>query len=442
LLLLLCGAVVLTACVQAYITYRTSLEEINDIFDYQMQQMAQSLRPGLPVGGYHNNGPKDESEDGFAFIIQVSIKGGQTIFLSTPTMELPKDAAPGFSTYEDKDVVYEMFTLASGKQLIQVAQDREARRNVARTMAIRTGTPVLVMVPFLIFLVWWVVSASLSPVERVRKQVASRDANELNPIDEKGLPVEIFPLVYELNLLFQRVRNAFDAQQNFIADAAHELRSPLSALKLQVEGLRRSTDESTREVAVNRLAQGIERAARLVEQLLILARQQAAPNTPGTHVPVPLGPLVKSLVAHLWESANARQIDMGVTEAADGVVSGHHDALNILIRNLLDNAIKYTPVGGTVNVAVRSLKGNIHLIVEDSGPGIPEDVRDRVFDRFFRVAGTQGEGSGLGLSIVRTIADMHAAQLTITQSQALGGIQVEIVFPAASLPTANSLLAP
>lgn len=428
LLLLLCGAVVVTACVQAYITYRTSLEEINDIFDYQMQQIAQSLRPGLPVGGYHSNGPKDENEDGFAFIIQVSIKGGQTIFISMPTMELPKDAAPGFSTYENNDVVYEVFTLASGKQLIQVAQDREARRNVARTMALRTGTPVLVMVPFLIFLVWWVVNASLSPVERVRKQVAARDADELKAIDEKGLPVEIFPLVHELNLLFQRVRNAFDAQKNFIADAAHELRSPLAALKLQVEGLRRSGDQASREVAANRLAHGIERASRLVEQLLVLARQQAAPNSVRTHTPVPLGSLVQSIVGELWEEANAHQIDIGVTEAAEDLVIGNLDALGILLRNLLDNAIKYTPEGGTINVAVQALAGHTRLTIEDSGPGIPEDARDRVFDRFYRVSGTPGGGSGLGLSIVRTIADMHEAQLTLTQSATLGGAKIEIVF--------------
>lgn len=428
LLLLLCGAVVLTACVQAYITYRTSLEEINEIFDYQMQQMAQSLRPGLPVGGYHSNGPKDENEDGYAFIIQVSIKGGQTIFLSTPSMELPKDLAPGFSSFEDNDRVFAVYTLASGKQLIQVAQDQDARRNVARTMAIRTGTPVLVMVPFLIFLVWWVVSASLSPVERVRSQVASRDANALSAINEKGLPVEIFPLVHELNLLFQRVRNAFDAQKNFIADAAHELRSPLAALKLQVEGLRRSTDVSTRDIAVNRLAHGIERASRLVEQLLVLARQQATPNHPDTHARVLLVPLVQSIVGELWEAANARQIDMGVTEADESTVLGNADALNILLRNLLDNAIKYTPMGGTVNVAVRSLQGQVHLTIEDSGPGIPEGVCDRVFDRFFRVAGTQGEGSGLGLSIVRTIAELHSAQLTITRSEALGGVKAALMF--------------
>ena len=431
LLLLLCGAVVLTACVQAFITYRTSLEEINDIFDYQMQQMAQSLRPGLPIGGYHSNGPKDDNEEAFAFIVQVSIKGGQTIFLSTRSMELPRDAEPGFSRFENDGTVYEMYTLASGKQLIQVAQDSEARRNVARTMALRTGTPVAVMVPCLIFLVWWVVSASLSPLERVRTQVASRHADELDEVNEQGLPAEIFPLVHELNLLFQRVRSAFDAQKNFIGDAAHELRSPLAALKLQVEGLRRSTDEATREVAVNRLANGIDRASRLVEQLLVLARQQATPASLNTKTDVHLGPLVQSIVGDLWEGARARHIDIGVTEAADGGVKGHQDALNILVRNLLDNAIKYTPLGGTVNVAVHVVQGKTQLTIEDSGPGIPAEVQDRVFDRFFRVAGAQGGGSGLGLSIVRTIADMHAAGLTIERSTVLGGVKVTLEFPPA-----------
>lgn len=431
LLLLLFAAVLLTACVQAFIAYRTSLDETNEIFDYQMEQMALSLRPGLPVGGLPSNGFREDEGESFEFIVQVSTRDGQKIFQSTPSTELPRVAASGRSTFDARGTTYKLFSLLSGDQLIQVAQDREARRNLARTLALRTVSPIFVMMALLLLMVWWVVSASLAPVERVRRQVASRQADELKQVSEDGLPAEIFPLVHELNLLFDRVRQAFEAQKNFIADAAHEMRSPLAALKLQVDGLRRATDESSRELAMHRITAGIDRATRLVEQLLMLARQQAAPTDMGMKRPVHLSKMLQSIVGDLWESANARQIDMGVIEADDSVIFGHQDALNILVRNLLDNAIKYTPVGGTVNAAVRLVDDHTELSIEDSGPGIPPADRERVFDRFYRVAGAPGNGSGLGLAIVKTIADMHSAALSMGQSSSLGGLQVKVVFPRA-----------
>ncbi len=431
LLLLLFGAVLLTACVQAFIAYRTSLDETNEIFDYQMEQMALSLRPGLPVGGFPSNGFREEQDESFELIVQVSTREGKMIFQSTPSTELPKVTTSGRSTFNARGTTYKLFSLLSGDQLIQVAQDRAARRNLARKLALRTVSPIFVMVPLLLFLVWWVVSASLAPVERVRRQVASRQADELKEVSEDGLPAEIFPLVHELNLLFHRVRHAFEAQKNFIADAAHELRSPLAALKLQVDGLRRATDDPTRQVAVHRLTAGIDRATRLVEQLLMLARQQATSTDMDLKKPVHLALMMKNIVGDVWESANTRQIDVGLMEADDCVIYGHQDALNILIRNLLDNAIKYTPVGGTVNAAVRFVDGHIELSIEDSGPGIPLEDRERVFDRFYRVAAAQSGGSGLGLAIVKTIAEMHSAALSVGQSSTMGGLHVTVVFPLA-----------
>jgi two-component system OmpR family sensor kinase len=431
LLLLLFGAVLLTACVQAFIAYRTSLDETNEIFDYQMEQMALSLRPGLPVGGFPSNGFREEQDESFELIVQVSTREGKMIFQSTPSTELPKVTTSGRSTFNARGTTYKLFSLLSGDQLIQVAQDRAARRNLARKLALRTVSPIFVMVPLLLFLVWWVVSASLAPVERVRRQVASRQADELKEVSEDGLPAEIFPLVHELNLLFHRVRHAFEAQKNFIADAAHELRSPLAALKLQVDGLRRATDDPTRQVAVHRLTAGIDRATRLVEQLLMLARQQATSTDMDLKKPVHLALMMKNIVGDVWESANTRQIDVGLMEADDCVIYGHQDALNILVRNLLDNAIKYTPVGGTVNAAVRFVDGHIELSIEDSGPGIPLEDRERVFDRFYRVAAAPSGGSGLGLAIVKTIADMHSAALSVGQSSTMGGLHVTVVFPLA-----------
>lgn len=203
LLLLLFGAVVLTTCVQAYVAYRTSLDETNEIFDYQMEQMALSLRAGLPTGGLPSNGFRDDRGETFEFIVQVSTTDGKNIFQSIPGSTLPKNAKPGLSTFDARGTTYKLFTLLSGDQLIQVAQDRAARRNLARKLALKAVSPIFVMVPLLIFFVWVVVSASLAPVERVRVQVALRQADELREVSEDGLPEEIFPLVHELNLLLE-----------------------------------------------------------------------------------------------------------------------------------------------------------------------------------------------------------------------------------------------
>lgn len=429
LLLLLFGAVVVTASVQAYVAYRTSLDETNEIFDYQMEQMALSLRSGLPVIALPSKGFRDYKDESFEFIVQVSAADGQYIFQSTPGSSLPKDARPGLSTFDARGTTYKLFSLFQRDQLIQVAQDRAARRDLARKLALKTVIPIFIMVPLLLLLAWLVVNASLAPVDQVRRQVASRQADELSELSEDGLPDEIFPLVHELNLLFHRVRKAFLAQKNFIADAAHELRSPLSALKLQMEGLRRASDEATREVAIQRLSSGIDRSARLVEQLLMLARHQAAIGELQLTTPVQLKQLVQTVLGESWESATTKGIDIGITETDECWVMAHMDALKILVRNLLDNAIKYSPSGGTVNVAIRMVGNSALLSIEDDGAGIPSGERERVFDRFYRVAGAVEAGSGLGLAIVKAIADMHAATIFMATSKALGGLRVEVNFP-------------
>jgi two-component system OmpR family sensor kinase len=174
---------------------------------------------------------------------------------------------------------------------------------------------------------------------------------------------------------------------------------------------------------------GIDRATRLVEQLLMLAHQQASVASGAKAVPVSLVGLAGLAVADVAPAATARHIDVGLAHADEGRIMGHPEALRILVRNLLDNAIKYSPGGGTVDVEIRREADALVLSVQDSGPGIPEEDRERVLDRFYRVAGTQTSGSGLGLAIVKSIADLHGAQLTLDRSSRLGGLRVELRFP-------------
>jgi two-component system OmpR family sensor kinase len=275
------------------------------------------------------------------------------------------------------------------------------------------------------------VSGSLEPVERVRSQVASRQADDLSPVLENGLPDEVQPLVRELNLLFGRVRTAFDAQQSFVADAAHELRTPLAALRLQAQSLERADNPEARKVAVARLTTGIDRATRLVEQLLVLARQEANAAGGVASQPVEVAELARRTVAEMAAVAQAKGVDLGLQQADAASVDGQADALHILLRNLVDNAIKYTPGGGTVDIAVRTEPGAVKVSVEDSGPGIPPEERERVFDRFYRIAGSEAQGSGLGLAIIKSIAERHGAKLELGQSDRLGGLAATVTFPLA-----------
>lgn len=431
LLWLLLAVIVVTALVQAIVAYRTARAEADEIFDYHMQQTALSLRSGLPrqaAAGHDDDEAHDESYD---FVVQVWTQDGLRVFQSARAA-IPRRETMGFSDVPARGTTYRVFTMRSGAQVIQVAQDMAARREMAGTLALRTAAPIAVMAPLSMLLVWWVISSSLAPVQRVRRQVSERQADDLNEVSEAGLPDEVRPLVHELNLLFARVRQAFDAQKSFVADAAHELRSPLAALKLQVQGLQRASDDGTRELAVARLHAGIDRATRLVEQLLVLARHQASAAGGQRPHPVALSELVKQAVADIAGAAQSRRIDIGVSRADEGAFPGHPDAARILVRNLLDNAVKYTPEGGTVDVEVQRSGDAWLLEVQDSGPGIDELDRERVLDRFYRVAGSQATGSGLGLAIVKSIADLHGAVLTLDRSARLGGLCVSVRFPAGS----------
>ena len=425
LLWFLLAAISITAVAQALVAYRTARSEADEIFDYHMQQMAIALRSGLPLGTPAATATELHDDENFDFIVQVWGSGGLRVFQSARAA-LPQQAGLGFSNVAAHGTTYRVFSLLSGAQTIEVAQDMAARREMAGTLALRTVGPIAVMAPLLMVIVWWVVSASLAPVARVRRQVAQRQADDLTEVSEVGLPEEIRPLVHELNLLFGRVRQAFDAQQSFVADAAHELRSPLAALKLQALGLQRAPDDAAREVAVGRLTAGIDRATRLVEQLLILARQQASMAAGSKVADIELADLVRMSIADSVPAAQARHIDIGLAHADGGRISGHPEALRILVRNLLDNAIKYTPGGGKVDVEVRREADALIVIVEDSGAGIPPADIERVFDRFYRVAGTQSTGSGLGLAIVKAIAELHGAQLRLDSSPHLGGLRVQV----------------
>jgi two-component system OmpR family sensor kinase len=430
LLWYLLAAITIAAVAQASIAYRTALQDADQIFDYHMQQMALSLRSRVPLTSSEASASVDTPLSGNDdLVVQVWSPDGVQVFRSASHARLPQRAVLGFSNVSANGTTYRIFSIQTDNQTVQVAQDLAVRRSMASNLALRTLGPIAVMMPILMLVVWWVVSGSLDPVARVRRQVAARQADDLSPVSEAGLPDEVRPLVQELNLLFGRVRTAFDAQQNFVADAAHELRTPLAALKLQVQSLERSDNPDARRVAVGRLTAGIERATRLVEQLLVLARQEASAAGGTSLQAVDMAVVSRRAVADLIGVAQAKNIDLGLQRADAGEVQGQPESLNILMRNLVDNAIKYTPGGGTVDVSVTAEAGAVTVSVEDSGPGIPPEERERVFDRFYRVAGSEVSGSGLGLAIIKSIAERHGARLVLGESARLGGLEAKVTFP-------------
>jgi two-component system OmpR family sensor kinase len=422
LLGLVLAAIALASLLQASTTYRTALQQADAMFDYHLQELARSVHGGVPVSPGAGSSPYD-------FQVQIWAPDGAQIFRSSGAT-LPSQAVLGFSDLSIDGARYRVYSLQTPEHTIQVAQDLDARQARARRLALRAALPVALLGPLLMMAVGWLISRSLAPVERMRRQVATRPADDLSPLPAAGLPEEVLPLVDELNLLFGRVRVSLAAHQQFIADAAHELRSPLTALKLQAQALRRAPDEASRQAAVARLNDGIERTIQLVSQLLALAREEGERAPEAQWQRIELRDLARQAVADVLPQAQAKRIDIGLVTPDPVWVRGQPEPLHILLRNLLDNAVKYSPEGGQVDVSI-SDGAQPRLTVEDSGPGIPEAEHERVFDRFYRVAGSEGAGSGLGLAIVQTIAKRHGANVQLSHSSRLGGLQAVVVFPTA-----------
>ncbi|CAN5668321.1 ATP-binding protein [soil metagenome] len=413
------------------ITYRSVLESTQELFDYQLRQMALTLREQGSIGGQQAQTLTDEGLD---FVVQIWTVDGRSVFTTRRHDVLPTRAVIGFA-----DVVipggptWRTYSVVTRDFVIQVAQPIQIRKRLAAAAAFQSVVPLLLLTPILGLAVWWLIALAVAPMRRVAAEVRSRDAGALSPVSDQGLPEEVTPLVQSLNALLGRVSASFDAQRAFVADAAHELRSPLTALKLQIELLRRAPDDVTRVEAVSALGEGVDRASRLVDQLLALARSESTSGPHGLQnaAPLALSELVRQALADTVPYAVSRGTQLSL-EGDDSIrIPGDRASLAILVRNLVDNAVRYSPPGSTVRVGVArdEAEGGASLIVDDAGPGIPPAERSRVLDRFYRREETAGEGNGtgLGLAIVKNIADRHGATLTLGESPA-GGLRVVVRF--------------
>ena len=423
LLAWLLGAVALIGAAGAWVSYRNALAEANAFFDEHLRQTALLLRdqaygfaatPGLP----------QEIPD-YDFVVQVWTLDGVRVYLSRPHTVLPGLTTLGLSTAATPNGRWRVFGVEARGRVIQVAQPMNIREQRAAKFALRTIAPFAFLLPALALLILWIVGRAVRPVRQFADVLRSRERGALEPLDGTGLPDEVRPVATALNELLARLKDSVERERSFIADAAHELRTPLTALDLQVQSLRASTAGSKHDEAVRQLEAGVARAARLVEQLLALAREERDGSR--EHEPVALHDVAREVLEEMLPLADRRGIDLGM-ERADAVsVAGDREALRVLVRNLLDNAIRYSPEGGRVDVSVERqdlASPRAVLVVSDCGPGIPIPERERVFDRFYRVPGTASPGSGIGLALVRSIAAHHHADIRLDEGQGGQGLRV------------------
>jgi len=317
---------------------------------------------------------------------------------------------------------------ASGLWLLLAERD-DLRYKIADRVVIAVLTPIVLGLPVLALIIWWVVSRGLRPISRLATELESREAGGLKAIELQGVPRELEVLANSANELLRRLEASFQREKRFAADAAHELRTPIAAIRVHLQNLVDELDEPGH--SLQQLAEGVERLSHLVEQTLVLNR--VAPDQyMANFVPLDLYGIAQQVIADRYPQVEARQQEIQLEGAATGI-RGDRFGLEMLVLNLVSNAIKYTPVSGKIEVGVYRLADRVHLYVMDSGSGIPESEYQRVFERFYRVGGDRHNsgvtGCGLGLSIVQRIVALHGAEIELGPSRFGSGLKVTVIFP-------------
>jgi len=350
----------------------------------------------------------------------------------------------GFSTVQrDDGSTWRVFATRGAADDVQVyvAEQDDSRSAILQAVLRSVLLPPLFALPLLALLIWWAVRRELKPLSHLSRQLKDRDgrqAQALAPLPLNQLPMEIHPVVEALNGLFQRLDQMLSAEQRFTADAAHELRTPIAAIRAQAQVAQGAgSDHAQRERALQATLAGCDRASRLVDQLLTLARLEANPGgsaAADAGRPVDLRAVAQRTAAELAPAALARQQDLALDAASAALVPGPELLIGVLLRNLLDNALRYSPTGAQITMQIDSEAGHTVLSVEDSGAGLNEPELARLGERFYRVAGQAQPGSGLGWSIVRRIAQATGAQLQLGRSERLGGLAVTVRWPTPLKP--------
>jgi signal transduction histidine kinase len=435
------GALVLGASLLVGTSYLTLAHEMEEVFEDNLKQVA------LAVANHHGTYgmartpslaeqlPRVYEEYGkFEFVTAAWTRNGTLLHRSDPAVNLPFLSRSGLSVVSVGQERWHLYTIVLKDGIVQAAQRDSERQALARETGAVLIAPALLLLAVLAVMLTLALRRGLAPLALAADQVTARSVEALHPITLSAHPSELHLLIGAINDLMSRLGGALSLQRFFLADAAHELRTPITALRLQLQLLERAGDDVQRQAAMDHLRAGIERAQHLVEQLLQLSR--LAPETPALHrEPVDLAKLVRAAVCRFSARADQRKIDLGAVTDGSPVTEADAQQLTILLNNLVDNALRHTPAGGRIDVAACTDQGQPCLRVTDSGPGIPPAERQRVFDRFYRSnspseGGGVPHGSGLGLAIVRAVAERHGAHISLEDAPGRPGLRISVQFAA------------
>ena len=423
-------------------SFELAFHEANEFQDDQLRQVAALVEYQHLKQTPRNAKSVLTGDDDSRVIVQMlhPKSTGEETEQAESALPLPYGLPDGVQTITIGSVDWRIFIkpLANGLR-IAVSQPTSVRNEIAEDSALRTLIPLLLLLPLLIILVGMLIKQMFRPVKALALSLDTRPEQELGLLDDRNLPLEIKPFVAAINRLLTRVERSINTQRRFVADAAHELRSPLTALSLQAERLVAADMPMAARERVSTLRQGIARSQALINQLLALARSQE--SKPARHSSVSLQRVIRLVLEDLIPQAEQKKIDLGMSSDTDIDVTADEMELNMLIKNLIDNAIRYTPTNGRIDLSINVTKDLATLAITDTGPGIHEDDRQRVFDAFFRVLGNEQAGSGLGLSIVKTAADHIGATVEFSHANPSPpyGLSVAVKFKRFSLqPSAKS----
>ncbi len=437
LLVLVLGLVMLVWAATAVTTWFDARHELDELLDSHLAQAAAILvaqqvhemedEHGVEAPVLHRYAPR------VAFQV---FHEGRLVLRSagapaTPMVATGRAAPSGFGTVQVDGGAWRVFATRGAERDVQVyVGEQLASRDSILWAVLRSMLwPMLVALPLLGLAVWWAVARGVAPLRRLGTALAHRPAQALEPVTLDDAPLEMAPLLEALNGLFVRIGSLLESERRFTADAAHELRTPIAAIRAQAQVALGEADDALRRRALRQTLAGCDRAARLVDQLLTLARLDAI--APGADAQVDLAALARQVVAETAPRAIAAGQSIDLDAGPGCLVAGDETLLAVLVRNLVDNAVRYSPAPARVAVRVERRAGQVLLTVEDSGPGLPEPELARLGERFFRVPGSNGSGSGLGWSIVRRIASGHHATVAAGRSAALGGLSVCVALPTA-----------
>ena len=427
----LCFAILIFALAAGAFSFLALFEEANELQDDQLSQIAALFNARVTQVTTLDSGQSVDFNPEFRVLVQImSPSGTDVLGIPSSPLVLPQDVDEGIQTVTVARVPWRILVKTLGpQQRLVVAQKISLRDEMASESAISALAPYVILIPVLLFIVGYLIRQMFKPVTQLAKELDQRAEQDLRAINQADLPSEIQPFVAAINRMLLRLDDSVKQQRRFIADAAHEMRTPLTALSLQMESLEASEISEQARQRLMSAKSGLQRTRLLLNQLLALARAQQDSVYENSEVSVLQ--IFRIVLEDLLPLADAKNIDIGVTSESDPILMTRELDLVALLKNLVDNAIRYTPSGGKVDLLVRTENKKVIVQIDDSGPGIAPEERERVFDAFYRVLGNDENGSGLGLSIVKTIAERIGAVITLENiDEAKGsGLRVSVSIP-------------